>query len=60
MPEVTLNLSHMSGQGPYHYANWNPDDPWLRENYVKVRLDRRTLDELGEPEHIEVVIRAVT
>lgn len=54
MATVEITLQRMNGA--YDYANWDPDDYWRRENYCKLRLDRRTLDELGEPEEIKVTI----
>lgn len=53
---VELTFEHMS-QG--HYASWNPEDPWTREHYCVLQLDKMRMAELDSPAKVEVIIRVV-
>lgn len=50
---MKFHLRHITNR---HYGFFNPADPWSRDHYHKLTLDKATFEELGEPEYLEMTI----
>ena len=50
---MKFTLRHIANR---HYAFFDPSDPWTRDHYHKLTLDKFTFEELGCPEFIDITI----